>query len=92
MSIREQANILSLRDRIAPSEVAGYSVRCIASNIRTKDNIDWVHMLTREGIGYEGNILAARVETVDARKEMEHLAGEEITDIPPGKTPSNNRS
>lgn len=78
----ELTHTLSPRDRIQPSEVAGYSVRCIASNIRTINKIDWESMYPIPGIGHEGNLLLAHVVTVDARKEMEHLEGDEITDIP----------
>lgn len=73
---------LSARNQLPLIEVAGYSVRCIASNIRTKDRTDWKSMQPISGIGYEGNLLLARVESVDARKEMEYLEGDEITDIP----------
>ncbi len=82
MSTIEQGGILAIRDRIPLSEVAKYSVRCIASNIRPKDSINWKQMQITEGVGYEGNLVIGQVDTVDARKEMEHLKGDEIIDIP----------
>ncbi len=78
----ENRGVLSARDRIPLSEVGGYSVRCIASNIRPKDCINWKQMQITEGVGHEGNLVIGQVDTVDARKEMEHLEGDEIIDIP----------
>ncbi len=78
----ERDSQITLRERVSTVEVGGYSVRCIASNIRAKDKIDWGKFCPVNGIGFEGNLLLGQIELVGARREMECLAAGGIIDIP----------
>jgi len=73
---------LSDRDGLPFTEVAGFSVRCIASNVRVKENIPWHNFHAISGIGHEGNLVLGKVTSIGARHEMEYLYGEEIVDLP----------
>ena len=57
MGLAENNLLISDRDRLQTIEVAGFQVRCISSNIRTKDQIDWCQFQPISGIGYEGNLI-----------------------------------
>lgn len=74
--------LLSEREHLPLVEVAGFTVRCISSNIRTKDQINWDEMGLVEEVGFEGNLVLGQVTCVGARKEMEYLHEEEIFDLP----------
>lgn len=77
----EQLKVGSTELNLPPIEVGGFPVRCIASNFRVKDAIDWQSLKPVAGIGHEGGIVLATIDSIDARKEMEYLLGSQISDV-----------